>query len=176
MALSERDEMLAQRLGAAGLKYKVTTIEEARRVGLPLSYALAFLEKESSGKDADGRARFGLNLFGHDAVRNIRGGLVTEARYRVYVRQRKAGMGMQGVGPCQLTWYGLQDMADAMGGCWKPRYNMRVGFAQAKALIKAHGKRGGVTRYNGSGPAAQRYADDWIEKQLAWHRWLRQQK
>lgn len=175
MALSERDQKLAERLRGAGLKYPVTTIEEARRVGLPLSYALAFLEKESSGRDVDGRRRFGLNLFGSDPGPPTRGGFVTEQRYRKYLSDRKNGRGMQGVGPNQLTWYALQDMADRMGGCYKPRYNMRVGFAQAKALIKANGKRNGVVRYNGAGPAAQRYADDWIEKQMAWHRWLRQQ-
>jgi hypothetical protein len=175
MALSERDQAVVQKLKEFGVvKYAVTTVEEANRVGLPLSMALATLEKESSGRDVDGRPRIGLNLFGSDPVPNIRGGFVTEERYQTYVRQRKAGKGMQGVGPCQLTWYGLQDTADKMGGCWKPRYNMRVGFAQVKALIKTYGKRPGITRYNGAGPAAQRYADDWIEKQVAWHRWLRE--
>lgn len=171
MAVSTRppDEELIERLGRMGLKYPRTTVEEVRRVGLPLSYALAFLEKESSGHDA-GVAAFGLNLFGSDSVPNpIKGGFVTPARYAEYRRNRKLGRGMQGVGPCQLTWYALQDMADAMGGCDKPRFNMRVGFAQAKGLIRRYGKHDGARRWNGSGPAAERYAADWLAKQQRWH-------
>jgi hypothetical protein len=167
--LHANDDVLIERLGGLGLKYPRTTVEEARRVGLPLSYALAFLQKESSGRDA-GRPAFGLNLFGGDGVANpVKGGLVTPARYAVYLRNRKRGMGMQGVGPCQLTWYALQDMADQMGGCHKPRFNMRVGFAQAKALIRDFGKHGGARRWNGSGAAAEAYAADWLVKQRAWH-------
>ena len=59
-ALGARERDLIDRLDKHGLKYPRTTVEEARRVGLPLSYALAFLEKESSGHDGDGPA-FGLN-------------------------------------------------------------------------------------------------------------------
>ena len=76
---------------------------------------------------------------------------------------------MNGVGPCQLTWFALQDLADEMGGCHKPRFNMRVGFAQAKGLIRQHGKREGARRWNGSGPAAEHYAADWLVKQRKWH-------
>ena len=35
---------------------------------------------------------------------------------------------MQGVGPCQLTYWVLQDAADRLGGCWDWRCNVRVGF------------------------------------------------
>lgn len=164
-----RDEDLIARLAEMGLKYPRTTIEEARRIGLPISYALAFLEKESSGRDAHGPG-FGLNLFGSDPVANpVKGGVVTPSRYAEYLRNRKAGRGMQGVGPCQLTWYALQDMADHLGGCDKPRFNMRVGFSQAKGLIRRYGKREGARRWNGSGPAAEHYADDWLAKQRRWH-------
>jgi hypothetical protein len=171
-ALGARERDLIDRLDQHGLKYPRTTVEEALRVGLPLSYALAFLEKESSGRDADGSA-FGLNLFGNDSVRNpVKGGTVTAARYAEYLRNRKRGLGMNGVGPCQLTWFALQDLADDMGGCHKPRFNMRVGFAQAKGLIRQHGKHDGARRWNGSGPAAERYADDWLVKQRKWHELL----
>ena len=121
MALSTQDLQLAEGLMGRGLKSPKATIAEARRAGLPLSYALAFLEKESTGTDADGTTRFGLNLFGHDAVRNpVKGGFVTQARYSQYRTNRQAGLGMQGVGPCQLTWYEFQDRADSLGGCWMP--------------------------------------------------------
>jgi hypothetical protein len=170
MAHEDRDLRLAEGLRAHGLKNARATIEEARRVGLPLSYALAFLEKESRGTDTDGVRRFGLNLFGHDGVPNpVKGGWVTEARYRQYRTNRRAGMGMQGVGPCQLTWWEFQDMADRLGGCWVPRYNMRVGFGIAKGLIRQHGKQAGAARWNGSGTAAQNYGRDWIDRQRQWH-------
>lgn len=173
MALSQLDQRRAEVLHDHGLKFPRTTVEEARRVGLPLSYALAILQKESSGSDTDGTAKFGLNLFGHDPVRNpVRGGNVTRTRYQEYLRHRRAGAGMQGVGPCQLTWWELQDAADRAGGCWHPRYNMRIGFAQAKDLIRRYGKQDGVRRYNGSGPAAEAYARDWQAKQQHWHQVL----
>lgn len=135
-------------------------IEEARFTGLPLSYGIALIEKESGGR----------NVFGNDPVRNpIKRGKVTRARYMAYKAFRKAGLGMQGVGPGQLTWYELQDEADRLGGCWKPRLNIRVAFTRLHALTKAHGKRDGARRYNGSGAAAEAYAKDFVLRQERWH-------
>ena len=170
LTLDKRDLERVEILREHGCKYGLIAVEEALHVGLPISYAAAFLEKESSGKDAGGQAGFGLNLFGHDPVQNpVKGGFVTRARYAEYLRFRRAGKGMQGVGPTQLTWYGLQDAADRAGGCWHPRFNMRIGFAQAKLLIAQHGRQDGVAMYNGSGSAAERYAKDWRAKQQRWH-------
>jgi hypothetical protein len=158
------DLRLARKLKSAGFQNSLRTIWEARRADLPLSYAMAFLEKES-GK--------GQNVFGHDAVRNpIKGGKVTRSRYLKYKRYRQVGLGMQGVGPMQLTYYTLQDQADRLGGCWNPRYNMRVGFAHASNLIKRYGVHNGVARYNGDGPAAEAYALDWARKQTHWHNYV----
>jgi cell wall-associated NlpC family hydrolase len=169
MALTDRQLAYVRLIEERGCKYPQTTVEEAVRVGIPLSYALAFLEQESSGTDR-GRPAFGLNLFGHDAVANpVRGGVVTASRYATYLANRRQGMGMQGVGPCQLTWWEFQDRADKLGGCWRPRYNMRVGFALAKSLIRQHGVLEGVARYNGTGPAARAYAQAWRERQRRWH-------
>jgi cell wall-associated NlpC family hydrolase len=173
MTLTPRQEEQAAWLTAHSCKYPRTTVQEAARVGLPLSYALAFLQKESSGTDQDGRAAFGLNLFGSDHVPNpIKGGTVSHVRYQQYLANRRAGRGMQGVGPCQLTWWEFQDHADQLGGCWKPAANMRVGFGIAKALIQKHGKQGGAARYNGVGPAAEDYGRDWVAKQRHWHELL----
>ena len=58
---------------------------------------------------------------------------------------------MQGVGPCQLTWWELQDAADAQGGCWRPEINMRVGFGHLAALVKRYGECRRRAPYNGSG-------------------------
>jgi hypothetical protein len=165
---SHEDPMLSM-LRARGLKFPRWAVEEARRVGIPLSYALAFLEKESTGHDEDGEGKFGLNLFGHDPVNNpVRGGFVTRSRYASYLANRKRGLGMQGVGPMQLTWWQFQDMADQQGGCWHPQYNMRVGFAIAKRLIRESGKHDGVRRWNGTGAAAEAYADDWSDRERRW--------
>jgi hypothetical protein len=158
------DLRLARKLRKAGFQNSLRTIWEARRADLPLSYALAFLEKES-GK--------GHNVFGSDPVRNpIKGGTVTKSRYLAYKAYRKKGLGMQGVGPMQLTWYTYQDQADALGGCWQPKYNMRVGFTHAAGLIKKYGKFKGAAHYNGAGPRAEAYARDWLSKQQKWHRYI----
>jgi len=159
-----KSAQLTSVLTQAGVAYPEATVAEARRAGLPLAVACALLEQESGG---------GHNVFGHDPVKNpIRGGPVTKERYLEYVRYRKAGLGMQGVGPCQLTWYSYQDRADALGGCWKPEVNMRVGFALIAALIKTNGLRAGLRRYNGAGPAAERYADQVLARVRKWQQIL----
>ena len=137
-------------------------LDACATTGLPLSYALALIEKESGGK----------NVYGHDPVRNPapKGGHVTRDNYARYKRDRKAGLGMQGVGHTQLTWYALQDSADALGGCWKPYPNMVVGFSNLKRLCNLHGKQGGAAAYNGTGEAAAAYGRDFVRKQEAWHR------
>jgi hypothetical protein len=71
---------------------------------------------------------------------------------------------MQGVGPVQLTWWEFQDEADRRGGCWKPAINMEVGFERLAALVRRNGLRDGIRAYNGSGPAAERYADKVLER------------
>src|SRR5207253_2673535 len=111
------------------------------------------------------------NVFGHDAVKNpVKGGRVTRARYREYLHYRRMGWGNQGVGPAQLTSPGFQDQADALGGCWVPRHNIRVGFEYVAKLLRDHpDERSAIAAYNGSGPAAQRYADSVLHLQKLWH-------
>ena len=136
-------------------------LEACATTGLPLSYALALVEKESGFQ----------NVYGHDHVRNPaqKGGRVTRSNYARYKRDRKAGLGMQGVGYTQLTWYELQDKADALGGCWRPYPNMVVGFSNLKRQINLHGKEKGAAAYNGTGPDADAYGRDWVKKQGHWH-------
>ena len=138
----------------------------ARRV--PLALACAVVEKETGFQ----------NVYGHDAVRNPvkspPGGLlaVTHANYREYLGHRRGGLGNQGVGPMQLTSPGLQDRADALGGCWLPGPNIRVGLEFLAGNIKRLGLRPGVVAYNGSGPAAQRYGAEVLARARAWEAWL----
>ena len=75
---------------------------------------------------------------------------------------------MQGVGPCQLTWFSFQDDADKLGGCWKPQVNMRVGFQRLASLVRTHGDSVGARMYNGSGDAAVAYSADLLKKAAAW--------
>jgi soluble lytic murein transglycosylase-like protein len=135
---------------------------EARRAKVPVSLLCAFLTQESGFK----------NVFGHDAVRNpIKGGPVTKARYLAYKRYRDQGLGMQGVGPGQLTWVGFQDQADKLGGCWKPKHNIRVAAGLIGSLLRAHpgNEHAAIARYNGTGPAAEHYADSVLRLQKVWH-------
>lgn len=155
----------ARRIAAmrrAGIVNPVWTYLEARRAGLPLRLACALLDQESGG---------GHNVFGHDPSIYAGAGAVTEAKYRAY----KAARGqtrMQGVGPCQLTWWSTQDKADYYGGCWKPRFNMRVGFELLAGNIRRYGLRDGIRAYNGSGPAAEHYATSVLNRAALWDRRL----
>ena len=129
---------------------------------LPLSYGLALCEKEGGFR----------MIYGHDPVRNPapKGGRVTASNYARYKRDRKAGLGMQGVGHTQLTWYEFQDAADRLGGCWRPYPNLVVGFSNLRRLINQQGKEAGAAAYNGTGPAAEAYGRDFVRRQEAWHR------
>jgi hypothetical protein len=166
-AKKANDKKLLALMKAHGVVNPAQTLKATRATGLPLHYACAMLWKESLG---------GQNVFGHDPTASIprswMGKTVTKARYVVYKKNRKAGLGMQGVGPTQLTWYAFQDRADALGGCWNPYANMLVGFAVLRANIKLHGPQKGAARYNGSGPMADRYGRDFIVKANRWKAWL----
>lgn len=154
--------MTADRLTAWGILRAEQTVTAARAAGLELACAATLLEKESYG---------GRNVWGSDPVQTggtyVKGSEVTRAAYLAY-KARRRELGAQGVGPCQLTWPGFQDQADARGGCWDPAVNMAVGFETLAQLIRSHGLRDGFRRYNGSGPAAERYATDALGKLAAW--------
>lgn len=137
-------------------------LEACATSGLPLSYALALCEKEGGFR----------MVYGHDNVRNPapKGGRVTRGNYAEYKRDRRKGLGMQGVGHTQLTWFEFQDAADRLGGCWKPYPNLVVGFSNLKRLINLHGEERGAAAYNGAGDAAAAYGRDFVRKQKTWHR------
>lgn len=136
-----------------GIQHPALVEEYAKRTGLPYSVACALLLMESYG---------GKNIFGADPTSSIpnawKNGKVTWLRYRYY-KARRRRYGAQGVGPCQLTGPGLQDAADAKGGCHKFRPNILIGFGFLHANIvgAGHNLQLGFQRYNGSGPAAVAY-------------------
>ena len=136
-----------------------------------LSRCLAMLENESGGR----------NIFGADpwdpAAYPLGSALpaewheaeVTQHRYTIYKMRRRAGLQPNGVGPCQLTDPGEQIAAEHAGGCWIPLHNMAVGFTFLHELIKINGSPwAGFRSYNGSGPAAEAYANRAMERAAIW--------
>jgi peptidoglycan hydrolase-like protein with peptidoglycan-binding domain len=158
-------DTLIERLRAGGIVHPKVTVAEAQRAGLRLPIACAMLEKESAG---------GHNVFGHDPTIFVGAGKVTKAKYLAYKQQRVASGNrrMQGIGPCQLTWYEFQDEADREGGCWRPEINIRIGFRRLAANIKQYGEADGARRYNGTGPAAEAYSADLLRRAALWNQRL----
>ncbi len=145
----------AEILAAGGIQRAADVVSIAAACKLELAAAATVLVMESRG---------GANVWGHDAVSTgglyVKGAPVTQAAYLAYRDAVARGViGRQGVGPCQLTNGELQATADALGGCWDWATNCRVGFYHLGVLIGANGDREGFRRYNGSGPAAEHYAD-----------------
>lgn len=152
-----------------GIVNPVWTIQAASFARLPLEYGCALLDKESGG---------GRNEWGHDptifvggydeATGHAYGELVTEQAYLAYKALRIRTNRYQGVGPCQLTYYGFQDAADNLGGCWVPLHNMTVGFNLLRGNIQRYGEQAGAAAYNGSGPAAVAYGEDFVHRAAWW--------
>jgi hypothetical protein len=157
---AKADQRLAARLRKHGVAMPLRIIREARRAGLPLSLALALVDKESGFR----------NVFGHDDSIYNGAGIVTPLKYRRYKKARgpRGEGGMQGVGPCQLTFWTFQDDADKLGGCWRPSRNMRVAFTHLRVLTRTMGTFAGIAAYNGSGANAQRYAHEVMARETKW--------
>jgi hypothetical protein len=159
-----RDQKLAQFIADWGIANAADCVAAHNRIGLDLSDCLAMLENESGGRNI-----FGADPGGYALPRAWFDTTVTRAKYTVYKIRRNFGMTPNGVGPCQLTSTGLQKEAEHAGGCWKPRYNMEVGFEFLKQLQAEHGQQGGFAAYNGSGPAAEAYGERAMERAATWH-------
>jgi hypothetical protein len=150
-----------------GLGLASEIVEAAQLEGIDLAVAATVIQKESGGR----------NVWGSDGVSTggtyIKGTVVTQASYLAYRTAVQAGrIGRQGVGPAQCTSAGYQNSADSLGGCWLPIPNMRSGFRGIQALIRRYGVRGGFVHYNGSGPAAEAYANDAMAKYAVWQQRL----
>jgi Putative lactococcus lactis phage r1t holin len=151
-------------LAAGGILRAPEVVELAAAAGLDLAAAAVVLIKESGG---------GRNVWGHDNVPTggayVKGAPVTEQAYQAYLAAVNAGRaGRNGCGPMQLTWSGYQQQADQLGGCWDWRCNVTVGFQALAQHIRNSGMRGGFRDYNGSGPAAEAYADNAMAQYLVW--------
>lgn len=133
-------------------------IEEAKRAGLPLRYALAMLQKETGIPQK--------NIFGcdHGAGKAFCHQNVTEARVKKLLASNLAN----GVGWTQLTYRPFVFEAQKLGGAHKPRFQMRVGFKVLAGLQDQFGPQQGFARYNGSGPAAQAYGREAMQFANTW--------
>lgn len=146
---------LLLRLRRNGIVHPYWAWRQAKVEGLGLPLAGAMLIVESGG---------GQMIYGHDEDKWGRcpgwgWGAVTRANYAAFKHLRQSSGRSNGVGGCQLTSAGLQDEADAIGGCWRIRCNYAVGFRYLAQHIRDYGLREGIARYNGSGPLAEAYAD-----------------
>jgi hypothetical protein len=158
---------LAQAINANGGRHGALIVAEAQRARLPLPLACALVEQESSFR----------NVFGHDPVPNPtpKGSRVTRESYERYRDFRDAGLGAQGVGVTQLTFTPFQDQADALGGAWKVRNQLRVGYKVLADAIARHGVRGGLAAYNAGSPtssAGREYAAKVLMREARWNRVL----
>lgn len=152
-----------ERLALWGLANPELIVMAATAEGVDLAVAATLIAKESAGR----------NVWGHDPVETggayTKGAEVTRAAYEAYSRLVDSGrIKAQGCGPAQLTYRPFQQQADQIGGCWDPLPNMRIGLRVLRQLQAQHGTRDGFRRYNGSGPAAEAYADDAIRRLAAW--------
>jgi hypothetical protein len=159
----------AQAIDVNGGRHGARIVAEAKRAGLPLPLACALVEQESSFR----------NVFGHDAVQNpiAKGSRVTRASYESYRGFRDQGFGAQGVGVTQLTFPPFQDRADDLGGCWKVRNQLRVGYQVLAGAIASHGVRGGLAAYNAGSPtssAGLNYAAEVLTRRRRWKQVLAQ--
>ncbi len=149
--MTAADLLLVARMRRIGMKMPVRSLQAARGAKLPVPLACSILTQETGG---------GVNEYGHDPTIFVGAGAVTKGNYHSYLALRNQTGKCQGVGPVQLTYAGYQDAADRAGGCWKPLVNMTVGFGVLVDHIRRDGLKSGVAAYNGTGPAAQRYADE----------------
>lgn len=150
--LNRRQRVIAGVLSRQGIVHPALCVHVAERAHLDYPTAAALLIMETGG---------GRMIYGHDPVANRapKGGKVTKHNYNhVYLPDRKRGLGMQGVGDTQLTWFAYQDEADRLGGCWRVGINRLVGFRLLASFINDFGRAEGIRRYNGTGAYAVAYS------------------
>jgi hypothetical protein len=142
-----------------GVKSPGMVLSEAKRADLNPEYALAMLEKETGIPQQ--------NIFGcdHGPGRAFCHMKVTKER----VAALRASGAMNGVGWTQITWWEFVRDADNMGGAHLPRFQMRVGFDVLAAHIAQYGVWDGFRRYNGSGSAAEAYANEAVGLAKKWN-------
>lgn len=157
-----RDLVLARRAKRHGARYSLRIIWEARRARIPISLGFALVEQESNFR----------NVFGHDPGGLFPGQDVTAGRVKVLLTHVAGGGTSNGVGLTQLTWPPFIRKARDLGGAHKPQYQLRVAFEILGSYLKRYHPRAAYAKYNGTGPAAERYAGQLAVKAAKWRRIL----
>lgn len=171
------DKQLIKIIDAWGVDNADACVRAAHQNYRPtLPRCLAMLEMESGGRNVFGGDPWNSEEYPkgpalpdkwHDTD-------VNWIKYESYKHKREQGLQPNGVGPTQLTSVFLQVAADKKGGCDNPLPNMEVGFAYLHGLIlRAGDPWAGARDYNGSGPAAESYANNFMLRAEAWERRLK---
>lgn len=133
--------------------------------GCPIAHLATLLDMESSG---------GRNVWGKPPGEcgQTRFSEVTEQSWHAYLARRNT-CGQQGAGPLQLTWPGIQDAADAAGGCWRPHINVQVGARHFAELLKSYGNdRDALSAWNTGKPGWTTYSRLALPRLAEWQRIL----
>ena len=150
---------LGAKLKAKRVKQPLVVIDEAQKQGILIGSALAMLEMETGIPQR--------NIFGcdHGAGRAFCHQRVTKERVAALRRSQLAN----GVGWTQLTYPPFVAQADREGGAHIPRFQMRVGFSVLRDNYDRLGSVYSMYRaYNGTGPAAEAYANQAIQLRAKW--------
>lgn len=143
-------------------------VYSAHYVGLDLAIACTTTQLETGGRNIYGAdpASAWMNDGPHGVLWEH---TVTKANYEWFVADVKAGRVSNGVGPKQLTSLSLLEAADARGGAWLPQHNCAEGDRFFLGLLHSEGSTWAAFRsYNGSGPAAEAYADRAVAIVATW--------
>jgi hypothetical protein len=148
-----------------GARYSRTIADEAAKAGIPYAVAFASIEQESGFQ----------NIFGHDPGGLYWGQPVTNAKVAALLRHVAAGGTSNGVGFSQLTYPPfIREAHCRRGGAAKVRNQVAVGFKLLADLRRQHGTWHEAFRaYNGTGPAAVRYAHMMDDRVESWQRRLK---
>lgn len=153
------DPALIVRLRKLGCPYPIRLITEAGKTGLSVPLGCSLVVQESGWQ----------NIWGHDPNSIFAGaGAVTEVNYHAYSAESTRTGLVQGCGTTQLTFRGYQLEADRLGGCWIIANQLQIGFGVLAEHVRTDGLRQGVAAYNGSGPAADQYATEVIDRAVGY--------
>lgn len=159
-----RDLIVARRAKRAGATNSLRIVYEAHRAQVRVSDAFELVDAESGFR----------NIFGADEHAPFAHLKVTADRVAALIRSVIAGGVSNGVGLTQLTYLPYILAAQQLGGAHVPRNQLRVGIGLLGSLQRAHGgRRAGFRAYNGSGPAAEAYAEARLAGALKWHNRLK---
>lgn len=153
--MNRRELAYAARAKRNGAHHVIKTVQEARRAGVPLSWAFALVEQESGFR----------NVFGHDSGSILKGLHVTKARVAALLNFVAQGGNSNGVGLTQLTFPPLIVEANRAGGAHRPRFQLRVGLKFFREVTGGDYDRL-AWKYNGD-PAYQVRIK---AKQRRWHK------